>query len=179
MSACPNSRSLGLHSLGQRTDCNSCQINSRSMFCDHANEVPAKCPCVEYCYCKSHTCAPKVKTINTKEPPSVINDNPFIVDLVIEDMRSRSEFGERKYGVKLQSFNGRNSIVDAVQEVYDLAVYIKQAQEELKQLGSDLHDLLKMENASSEDILESIYGILNLYPVLEKAACRCCGGKFE
>lgn len=27
-----------------------------AMFCLHANEVPAQCPCDEDCYCKKHTC---------------------------------------------------------------------------------------------------------------------------
>lgn len=29
------------------------------IFCEHANEVPARCPCEEGCYCKTHTCAKK------------------------------------------------------------------------------------------------------------------------
>lgn len=27
-----------------------------AMFCEHANECPAVCPCGDDCYCKSHTC---------------------------------------------------------------------------------------------------------------------------
>lgn len=32
-----------------------------AMFCTHANEVPANCPCDSNCYCKTHTC--KVKRL--------------------------------------------------------------------------------------------------------------------
>lgn len=31
-----------------------------AMFCDHANEVPARCPCYADCYCKQHTCKRRV-----------------------------------------------------------------------------------------------------------------------
>lgn len=27
-----------------------------AMYCEHANEMPASCPCPEDCYCKSHSC---------------------------------------------------------------------------------------------------------------------------
>lgn len=29
----------------------------QALFCEHANEVPARCPCAPDCYCKTHTCA--------------------------------------------------------------------------------------------------------------------------
>lgn len=31
-------------------------MGSTAVFCEHANEVPTKCPCPTGCYCKSHTC---------------------------------------------------------------------------------------------------------------------------
>jgi hypothetical protein len=51
---------------------------------------------------------------------------PNIWDLVIRDMKDRNEAGFQKYDVYLQPFNGRNSLVDAYQEVLDLAVYLRQ-----------------------------------------------------
>lgn len=30
-----------------------------AVFCEHANECPAVCPCLPDCYCKEHTCAPR------------------------------------------------------------------------------------------------------------------------
>lgn len=40
---------------------------------------------------------------------------------------SGDKFGRRKYGTPLQPFNGRDPLVDAYQEVLDLAVYLRQA----------------------------------------------------
>jgi hypothetical protein len=52
--------------------------------------------------------------------------HPIIHDLVIDDMAERSEFGKRKYGRHLRSFNGRDALQDAYEEVLDLAVYLRQ-----------------------------------------------------
>lgn len=32
------------------------KVEHSAMFCDHANEVPAKCPCDSDCFCKTRTC---------------------------------------------------------------------------------------------------------------------------
>ena len=45
---------------------------------------------------------------------------------VITDMHDRREVGIERYGTPLQAYNGRVSIVDAYQEILDLAVYIRQ-----------------------------------------------------
>ena len=41
--------------------CLRCQADddyaASSIFCEHANEVPAVCPCEQRCYCKANTCA--------------------------------------------------------------------------------------------------------------------------
>jgi len=29
------------------------------VFCEHANEMPQRCPCDAACYCKSHSCRPR------------------------------------------------------------------------------------------------------------------------
>lgn len=54
------------------------------------------------------------------------NDEPIIHELVIEDLRKRLEIGIERYGQPLQAHNGRNAILDAYEEVLDLAVYLKQ-----------------------------------------------------
>lgn len=46
-------------------------------------------------------------------------------------MRERHELGRAKYGVALQTFNGRDPIIDAYQEALDLVVYTQQARLEL------------------------------------------------
>jgi len=72
--------------------------------------------------------------INNKEPKPKKNKEKCIQDLVIEDMKKRKEIGKKKYGTVLQPFNGRNSLVDAYQEVGDLCVYLRQTIEEDKRI---------------------------------------------
>jgi len=49
---------------------------------------------------------------------------------VIADMRERDALGRERYGVPLQSDNGRNAMVDAYQEALDLVAYLKQVEVE-------------------------------------------------
>lgn len=37
------------------------KLKGSAFACEHANEVPAQCPCPPYCYCKKHTCKPLKK----------------------------------------------------------------------------------------------------------------------
>lgn len=67
---------------------------------------------------------------NTPEPLPITSDRRPIWELVIEDMEERDRVGRQKYGTPLQAFNGRDPLVDAYQEVLDLAVYLRQAIEE-------------------------------------------------
>ena len=87
-------------------------------------------------------------TANTPEPPPVTNDSPPVWPMVIDDviryglrpelvglMEERDRIGREKYGTPLQPFNGRDPIVDALQEALDLAVYLRQA---LHESGEDI-----------------------------------------
>ena len=65
--------------------------------------------------------------MNEPEPDPEVNDFPPIWALVVQDMEDRDKFGEQRYGVRLQPFNGRNSLRDAYQEALDLVVYLRQA----------------------------------------------------
>jgi hypothetical protein len=53
-----------------------------------------------------------------------------VLSLVIEDLQRRDEVGRKKYGTTLQTFNGRDPLIDAYQEALDLAMYLRQAIEE-------------------------------------------------
>lgn len=64
------------------------------------------------------------------EPAPTPTDGPSMHDLVIEDMAKRKSFGLAKYGTLLQAGNGRDALMDAYEEVLDLAVYLRQAIEE-------------------------------------------------
>ena len=62
----------------------------------------------------------------TPEPDPKPSTHPAVWSLVIEDMRARDEMGAKRYRTRLQPFNGRRALVDAYQEVLDLAVYLRQ-----------------------------------------------------
>ena len=47
-----------------------------------------------------------------------------VIDIVLDDMRARDRIGRERYSVPLTSGNGRDHIIDAVQESFDLVVYL-------------------------------------------------------
>lgn len=61
------------------------------------------------------------------QPQPVVNNMPAIWDLVIRDIYERDRVGEKRYGTRLQPFNGRDPLIDAYQEALDLVVYLRQA----------------------------------------------------
>jgi hypothetical protein len=65
--------------------------------------------------------------VNTKQPKPSVNDEPYIWDLVVNDMNERDLIGERKHGTRLQPYNGRDVLKDAYQEALDLVAYLRQA----------------------------------------------------
>ena len=77
-----------------------------------------------------------VVAVREQQPPTP-NNRPAVWNLVIEDMRQRDADGRAKYGVPLQSFNGRDPLVDAYQEALDLTVYLRQAIEEVRELRAE------------------------------------------
>ncbi len=66
----------------------------------------------------------------TDQPLPVVNDRPFVQDLVIADIEARKALGVRKYGTAPQSGNGRNMLQDAYEEALDLAIYLRGALDE-------------------------------------------------
>lgn len=70
-------------------------------------------------------------TIGTQQQsqPETNNSQP-IVDMVIEDLAARKEYGVKTYGTPLQANNGRDALVDAYQEALDLCIYLRQVIEE-------------------------------------------------
>ena len=71
-----------------------------------------------------------VRDPETDQPLPVVNDRPYIQDLVIADIEERKSHGIRKYGTALQSGNGRNMLQDAYEEALDLAIYLRGALDE-------------------------------------------------
>ena len=61
-----------------------------------------------------------------REPMSTPTDETPIVDLVVEDFLARAEMGKEKYGTYLQASNGRDPMVDLLQELMDAVMYCRQ-----------------------------------------------------
>lgn len=61
-----------------------------------------------------------------QQPPPVVSELPAIQDLVLRDVTLRKRLGVERYGTVLQPHNGRDALLDAYQEVLDLAMYLRQ-----------------------------------------------------
>jgi len=102
------------------------------------------------------------RSLSSPEPmPIPVSSRP-IWELVIEDMQDRDRMGREKYGTPLQAHNGRRPLVDAYQEVLDLAVYLRQAIEEREgavaeadRLGNECH-MLRLENSRMREDVRGI-----------------------
>lgn len=68
----------------------------------------------------------KKTVVDAQEMPQK-NAEKAVWDIVIKDIKQRDRTGAKKYGVRLQPFNGRNALIDAYQEALDLVVYLRQA----------------------------------------------------
>jgi len=76
-----------------------------------------------------------IASVNYSAPEPEPNDGKGDVwKLVINDMIDRRSSGIDKYGKPLQAYNGRNSLVDAYQEILDAAVYLRQKIQEDKDM---------------------------------------------
>lgn len=64
--------------------------------------------------------------VGDSQPMPTVNDAPDIQSLVIADITRRRVVGIERYGTALQPNNGRNALLDAYEEVLDLACYLKQ-----------------------------------------------------
>jgi hypothetical protein len=60
------------------------------------------------------------------QPPPMANEAPSVQALVRADLDERERLGRQRYGTPLQPVNGRDALVDAYQEVLDLACYLRQ-----------------------------------------------------
>jgi hypothetical protein len=78
----------------------------------------------------------RAKTEPEDQVMPTVSDRPFIHDLVAktiaDDVAARGELGLRRYGTKLQSFNGRDAGKDAYEELLDAIVYVRQISDELE-----------------------------------------------
>jgi len=67
-----------------------------------------------------------------KKQPMPTKGKVDILPLVIADLRARDVAGRKKYGTTLQANNGRDALVDLIQELMDAVMYLRQLIEERK-----------------------------------------------
>jgi hypothetical protein len=102
------------------------------------------------------------------EPAPIQNDGPGMHDLVIKDILKRDpyagihliaevterrDFGFMKYNTMLQANNGRNALRDALDEMVDLIVYLRQHMEEQHKVGMQARAVRKMYDRLLEDAM--------------------------
>jgi hypothetical protein len=63
----------------------------------------------------------------SEHQPAPTKGNQVVVDYVLSDITERVNAGEKKYGTKLKTNNGRDALWDAYQEAIDLVFYLRQA----------------------------------------------------
>lgn len=85
------------------------------------------------------------------QPPPKPNNFPAIADFVIEDIKARDKFGTKKYGTRLQPFNGRDFMFDMYQEALDLCMYFRGALYERDSKATDGVEDLMSEGGASDD----------------------------
>jgi len=61
-----------------------------------------------------------------KRQPAPQSGRDVVLPYVLQDVKDRGEFGKGKYGVYLETFNGRDALIDAYQEAIDLVMYLRQ-----------------------------------------------------
>ena len=88
---------------------------------------------------------------------------PHLVEEFNQMAKLRYEVGIERYGTPLKIFNGRDAGQDAAEELFDLAIYLKQLRMEKKSLEAE-NTLLKMYVA---DIQARILIRATFYPSFE------------
>lgn len=71
---------------------------------------------------------------NDEQPPPKPGSAPHSVDMVVVDLAERKRMGVTKYGTPHQWENGRDHLIDALQESYDMSIYLRAEVEKRKTL---------------------------------------------
>ena len=102
-----------------------CCLDEGMCWCDctYANKLKAAGEGKENC--KFWRKTENAVSAATPEPAPEKGEHS-VLDAVMSDLQARSDFGMSKYGTRLMSHNGRNSLLDAYQEALDLVMYLKQ-----------------------------------------------------
>jgi hypothetical protein len=63
-------------------------------------------------------------TVSQQPPPHEGKES--VTDAVVQDLQDRRDGGVKKYGMELESHNGRDALVDMYQELTDSVLYLRQ-----------------------------------------------------
>lgn len=84
---------------------------SSPIFCEHANEVPAVCPCPEGCYCKTHSC-------KNRQPAEESVSIDELEEFVLTPSTSETRDGAIAYDWLVQW--GHKNIAEALLKTYSI-----------------------------------------------------------
>lgn len=85
--------------------------------------------------------------------PTVREGEPSVQSRVITDIEDRIRLGISRYGTALQTFNGRDMLLDAYEEALDLAIYLKGALLERAQAAATVTELANAPHSSCSSAL--------------------------
>lgn len=93
------------------------------------------CHCIDatcmlnHCYCKPGEVCAAHRNLRYREGDQQlpVDGQENVSEAVKRDLDERIALGIKRYGKPLQTFNGRDALVDAYQEALDLVHYLKQA----------------------------------------------------
>ena len=106
--------------------------------------------------------AAPTKTRPGDQPLPVVNDSPFIQDLVIEDFEARKQTGIDRYGTPLQAHNGRNVDLDLYEELLDATTYLRQKLVERQDLNDAVVGLTRLLEADyATEVPAQVWDYLN------------------
>lgn len=74
ITADPTERKAYDYHKPEHCTCGAVDKATSAMYCDHANEMPAWCPCDSNCYCKFYSCRSPFR--NAKNPPHICGKKP-------------------------------------------------------------------------------------------------------
>ncbi len=83
-------------------------------------------PCKNSIFESIYEPAPEESNLSQTEP-SPKQGKEDVYKYVLRDIAERVLVGKERYGTYLQTFNGRNPLIDAYQEALDLVMYLRQA----------------------------------------------------
>lgn len=101
--------------------------------------------------------------------PNPVQGSVAVISCVVADLLTRADYGIQKYGTLLMSNNGRDALLDALEEAYDLSMYLKQSimeREDENNILWKIHVLLVGKSYLEEETIVELADLV--YQILKK-----------